>query len=85
MKYMLIFLACANLLSLVLMAVDKSKAMRHRWRIPEKVLFAAAILGGGLGAVAGMILLNHKTKHMSFRIGLPLILVVQIVLFIIWA
>ena len=60
------------------MAEDKRRARKHAWRISERTLFAAALLGGSLGAILGMYLWHHKTKHWYFVIGMPLILVAQI-------
>ena len=77
---MLIYLIIVNALSFLLMLIDKQKAKKDRWRIPEKTLIAAALLGGSLGGIAGMKLFRHKTKHPKFSIGLPVILAVQIVL-----
>ena len=74
-----IYLAAINLLGLILMGIDKAKARRNAWRIPEKVLFLAAILGGSVGTIAGMALFRHKTKHLSFVIGLPVILLLQLI------
>lgn len=71
-------LAAVNLLAFVLMGVDKSKARRGAWRIPERVLFLAAIAGGSVGAIAGMFAFRHKTKHLRFVLGLPLILLLQL-------
>ena len=65
------------------MAMDKSRARKHQWRIPEKTLFLSAILGGSIGAIAGMYTFHHKTKHWYFVIGMPAILIVQIAL-IVW-
>ena len=76
----LIWLAAINLLALVLMGLDKSYARRGKWRIPEKVLFLSAALGGSPGAIAGMFLFRHKTKHLSFVLGLPAILLAQLIL-----
>ena len=76
----ILYLVAMNVLGLALMGIDKSKAVNHRWRIPESHLFLAAFLGGSLGAFIGMHLFRHKTKHWYFRYGLPLILAVQIVL-----
>lgn len=76
----LIYLFLINALSFLLMLIDKQKAKKDCWRIPEKVLMAVAILGGSLGAVAGMKMFRHKTKHPKFFIGLPMILALQIVL-----
>lgn len=72
------YLVGINLIGLVLMGVDKAKAVRHAWRIPEKVLFGAAFLGGSLGAWLGMYLFRHKTRHWYFVAGVPLILALQI-------
>lgn len=80
---MLIYLLIINALSFLLMLIDKQKAKKDRWRIPEKTLTAVAILGGSLGGIAGMKLFRHKTKHPKFSIGLPVILAVQILLAVI--
>ena len=61
------------------MLVDKIKAKRNLWRIPESTLIAVAAIGGSIGAIAGMNLFRHKTKHAKFYIGLPVILALQIV------
>lgn len=73
------YLLAINVLSFALMGIDKAKARRNAWRIPEKVLFLAAILGGSVGALVGMALFRHKTKHVSFVIGLPVILLLQLI------
>jgi len=78
LRYLLYYLILANLAALVLMGADKSRARRHRWRIPERVLFLSAALGGSLGATAGMWLFRHKTRHWYFVVGMPAILVLQI-------
>lgn len=70
----------ANIVGLSVMRIDKRKAIRHKWRIPEKTLFLVSILGGSIGTWAGMYLFHHKTKHWYFVIGMPLILIVQLVL-----
>ena len=77
-KYILLWLAGINLLALVLCGIDKWKARRDRWRIPEKTLFLSAILGGSVGLLVGMYLFRHKTKHKSFTIGVPTIFVLQL-------
>ena len=74
-----VYLICINLVSLVLFYSDKQKARKHAWRIPEKTLFLAAIAGGSVGAIAGMYLFRHKTRHWYFVIGMPLILAVQVI------
>lgn len=74
----MIYLIGINLLGLAMMGIDKSKAVRHKWRISEKALFGVGILGGSLGAWLGMYLFRHKTRHWYFVIGMPVILAVQI-------
>lgn len=74
----LLYLAVINGAGLILMKSDKRKACMHRWRIPEKTLFLVAVCLGSPGIWAGMYLFRHKTKHMRFVIGIPLILFVQI-------
>ena len=67
-----------NLIAFALMGVDKIKAKRGSWRIPEKTLFLAALLGGSVGSLMGMSLFRHKTRHWSFRLGMPAILFLQL-------
>lgn len=74
----IIYLVLINLTAFVLMGLDKRKARKNLWRIPEKTLFLSAILGGSAGAIAGMYVFHHKTRHWYFVIGMPLILVIQI-------
>lgn len=76
----LIYIFIINAISFSLFGIDKYKARRGLWRIPEKILFLSAILGGSIGAIAGMYLFRHKTKHRSFTIGMPAILFIQILL-----
>ena len=78
MKILFAYLIIINLLSLFLMAEDKRRAKRHLWRIPERTLFAAALVGGSVGALFGMYLFHHKTRHWYFVIGMPLILAAQL-------
>ena len=72
------YLVLVNAATLVLMLVDKQKARRSAWRIPEATLMGVALIGGSLGAIAGMYLFHHKTRHLKFTLGLPLILAVQV-------
>ena len=71
------YLIGMNLLGILVMGMDKSRAKRHAWRIPEKVLFGVSLFGGSAGTWAGMYLFRHKTKHWYFVIGMPLIFFVQ--------
>ena len=80
LQLLLGWLLLVNLIAFALMGLDKGRAKRGRWRISEKTLFLPAVLGGSLGAIAGMRLFHHKTKHWYFRYGLPALLAVQILL-----
>ena len=78
-KILLVYLLIVNAAGFLLMLVDKIKARKNLWRIPEATLITVAAIGGSIGAIAGMNLFRHKTKHAKFYIGLPVILVLQIV------
>lgn len=73
-----IYLIAMNLIGFALMGLDKHKAKKHLWRIPEKTLFLSSILGGSVGTLAGMYAFRHKTKHWYFVVGMPAILILQI-------
>jgi uncharacterized membrane protein YsdA (DUF1294 family) len=75
----LLYLVIVNAAAFLLMLADKQKAKRGAWRIPEKTLIGAAAIGGSIGALCGMYLFRHKTKHLKFTLGIPLILAVQII------
>ena len=77
---LLVVLIVMNLLAFALMGIDKMKARRGSWRIPEKTLFLVTALFGGLGGTLGMKVFRHKTKHWYFKWGFPALLAVQIVL-----
>ena len=84
-KILLVYLLIINAVGYILMLVDKMKAKKNKWRIPEATLFLVAAIGGSIGSIAGMYTFRHKTKHFSFILGMPLILAIQIVLIIlIW-
>ena len=83
MKYFLLYLLLINAAAFLLMLVDKLKAKKNRWRIPERTLFGSALLGGSVGAILGMYTFRHKTRHLSFTLGMPAILIAQVAL-IIW-
>ena len=73
-----IYLIMINIVGFSIMGIDKKRAKRHQWRIPEKTLFLIAILCGSVGSIAGMYVFRHKTKHPKFVIGMPVILAAQI-------
>lgn len=75
-----LYLLLVNLAAFLVMGADKRRAKRGTWRISEKALFLPALLGGALGGVLGMRTFRHKTKHWYFRLGFPLLLVLQAVL-----
>lgn len=78
MILLLIWLVVWNLIAFALMGIDKWKAAHDKWRIPERTLFLSALLGGSIGAILGMSMFHHKTRHWTFKLGMPAILVFQI-------
>ena len=78
--YILLWVLVWSILAFAQMGVDKWRAASHGWRIPEKTLFLTAALGGSLGSILGMQLFRHKTMHWSFKLGMPAILAVQVLL-----
>jgi uncharacterized membrane protein YsdA (DUF1294 family) len=84
MVFLIIYLVVINIVAFAAMGIDKQKAIKGEWRIPEKRLFAYVILGGGIGGCLGMSIFRHKTKHIQFKIFFPLITVVEyaVILFV---
>ena len=78
LKILLIYLAAVNLLALLCFGIDKSRARRNRFRISEGSLLSLAVFGGCIGALLGMFVFHHKTAKPKFFIGVPVILVLQI-------
>ncbi len=78
LKYVLLYLLIVNILGFIAMGIDKLRAKKHRWRIPEKTLFLLSLIGGSIGTFAGMWLFHHKTRHWYFVIGMPIILLLHI-------
>ena len=76
--FLIVWLVLINLIAFAMFGMDKKRAKKGQWRISEKGLFLAALLGGSIGAICGMQVFRHKTKHWYFRIGLPLILLLQV-------
>ena len=77
MKLILLYLLIINATGFLSMLSDKHRARKNAWRIPERTLLAIACFGGSIGSILGMQLLRHKTRHLKFSLGLPLILAVQ--------
>ncbi len=78
-KYILIYLLCINIIGFLAMGIDKLKAQKGWWRIPEATLMTLCLLGGGIGTIAGMYTFRHKTKKLKFTIGMPTILIAEVV------
>ena len=73
-----LYLLIVNAAAFLLMLVDKQKAKKKLWRIPESTLLLSAAIGGSIGSLAGMYTFRHKTKHLKFTLGVPAILILQI-------
>lgn len=80
LKIVLIYLVVINVVTFVVYGIDKYKAVRSKWRIPENTLIGLAVVGGSIGAWMGMKFWHHKTLHAKFRFGIPLILIAQVAL-----
>ncbi len=81
-QIILVYFVIMSLLTFFLFAEDKRRAKRKKWRVPEKAFFVLAALGGSVGAIVGMWVFHHKTRHWYFVYGMPAILAAQ--LLIVW-
>ena len=79
LKNIIIYFISINIFGFFIMWLDKQKAKKGRWRIPEKTLFLITALGGGIGTIAGMYTFRHKTQKVAFVIGFPLITILEII------
>lgn len=79
--FIALYLLIINIAGFAAMGVDKQKARKQQWRIPEKRLFLCGLIGGALGVWLGMRIWHHKTKHRSFTVGIPLLFVFNLFLF----
>ncbi len=77
-KIVVIYLVGMNLIGFAMMGIDKRKAIKKLWRIPEATLFFIAIIGGSIGSIIGMKFFHHKTRHWYFVLGMPVILLLQV-------
>ena len=77
---LVVYLIIINIIAFGMYGVDKQKAIKKQWRIPEAQLLAVAAIGGSAGALFGMQFFHHKTRKWKFRLGVPLILAVQLIL-----
>lgn len=80
MKLFYIYLILINAVGYLIMLIDKRKAKKKAWRVPEATLMGIAAIGGSLGSLIGMYQFRHKTKHKKFTIGIPLMLAVHVVI-----
>ncbi|MFC4801038.1 DUF1294 domain-containing protein [Neobacillus sp. GCM10023253] len=71
-----------NIVAFSLMGVDKNRAKKHQYRIRERTLWLAALFGGAVGATIGMYFFRHKTKHLQFKIGFPILAIIDVILII---
>lgn len=76
------YIAVVNILTFYLMRVDKQKAIKNQFRIPERTFFLLSILGGAVGTYIGMKMFRHKTKRASFTIGIPILILLNLGLLI---
>lgn len=77
---MIYYLLAMTIIGFITMKIDKCKAIHHRYRISEKLIFTIALMGGSLGVWMGMYLFHHKTKHWYFVMGIPLIIFIQFII-----
>ena len=78
-KNIIIYFVIINILGFLIMYIDKQKAKKGHWRIPEKTLFIITALGGGIGTITGMYVFRHKTQKIAFVIGFPAITILEII------
>ena len=76
----ILYVVAVNVVSFLMMGIDKRKAVKRAFRIPESTLFVLAIIGGSIGSIIGMHLFRHKTRHWYFLYGMPVILALQVIL-----
>lgn len=85
MVWLILYAVLINLAALIVFGVDKKRARRHEWRISERTLFLLALAGGSVGAILGMLVFRHKTRKWYFILGIPLILMIQIIsVWLVW-
>lgn len=78
--FIIFYLVVINLISIIVTISDKSRSKKNKWRIKEKTLFTLAFLGGSISMYITMRIIRHKTKHLSFMLGIPAIIVLQFIL-----
>ena len=78
MKYIVAYIVIVNIAAFCLYGIDKSAAIKQKQRIPNRVLLLSAVIGGSLGALAGMYMFRHKTKKWYYTVTVPVLLIIQI-------
>jgi uncharacterized membrane protein YsdA (DUF1294 family) len=81
---MIRYMVLINVIGFFIMAIDKYKAKHRKWRVAESTIWFISIIGGAIGTTVGMHLFRHKTKHCSFRYGLPLISMIELTAYLIF-
>ena len=79
-QLIIIYLIAINVITFLVYGIDKWKAKRSKWRIPEATLLGLAVIGGSIGAWLGMKVWHHKTMHKKFKLGLPVIIIIQLLI-----
>ena len=77
-RILIVYLFAVNLFAFILYGMDKNRAKRGEWRIKEKTLLGVAVIGGSIGALLGMHIFHHMTKHVYFLYGIPAVLFLQV-------
>jgi len=77
----LLYILGVNVITFILMRIDKKKAIEQQYRIPERTFWFLSILGGAIGSYLGMKAFRHKTKHVSFMVGMPILIFVNVIIF----
>ncbi len=78
MRIIVWYIVIVSIITFIVFGIDKFRAMRHEHRVPERTLFSLAAVGGSVGALLGMLLWRHKTRHRSFTVGVPAIIMAQV-------
>lgn len=78
------YFAIVNIVGLIMMGSDKNRAVSNQWRISEKALWITALIGAAPGMTVGMKMFRHKTKHMQFKLGFPILAILDIIIYLVF-
>ena len=81
MKLLILYFVIISIITFLLMYIDKNRAIKNQWRIPESTLINLSILGGGIGTYMGMYIFRHKTRHPKFTIFIPITIILNLFLY----